>query len=52
MRGRFMEKTEEDKKAWSERVKEMLTWKECDGCKKRKEALLRLVGIKPGKQHE
>lgn len=37
MRGRFIEKSEEDKKAFVERMKDMLTWKECEGCKKRKE---------------
>lgn len=40
MRGRFVEKSEADKIAWAERVKQMLTWKECDGCKKRKEFII------------
>lgn len=46
MRGRFTQHTEEQKKSWSERVKDMLTWKECEGCKKRKEFLMKLVGIR------
>lgn len=40
MKGRFTQKTDEQKKALAERVKEMLTWPECEGCKKRKEFLI------------
>lgn len=37
MRGRAVERTEADKVAWQERVREMLRWPECEGCKQRKE---------------
>jgi len=40
MKGRFVQKTEAQKAAWSERAKEMLKWPECEGCKKRKEFLI------------
>lgn len=41
MKGRFpLEKTEQDKKAFVERVKNMINWPECEGCKKRKEFLM------------
>ena len=41
MRGRFVEKTESEKQAWSDRVKAMLQWPECEGCKKRKEFIVK-----------
>ena len=40
MKGRFREKTEDEKKAWAEHLKKMLTWPECQGCKQRKEWLI------------
>lgn len=52
MSSRAVERTEAEKQAWTERVRQMLTWPECDGCKKRKEWLAnKLKGLVNGANH-